>query len=56
MTKEEFLASIQKGKWFRVYNKYQTVYAVKMQQMMMSGREIIQSIWLSFNDPESLSF
>lgn len=56
MTKTEFLATIQEGKWFRVYNKYNTVYAVKMKEIMVGGRKVIQSLWLSFRDPEAMCF
>lgn len=56
MLKEEFIESIQEGKWFRVYNQYQTVYAVKMKEVLMGGRKVIQSLWLSFRDPEAMCF
>jgi hypothetical protein len=56
MTEEDFLYSMQDGKWFRVYNKYETVYAVKMKEIVIGGRKLIQSIWLSFRDPEAMCF
>lgn len=56
MTKEQFLSSIQEGKWFAVKSQYGQVYAVKMKEVQIAGRSIVYSLWLSYQDPEAMSF
>lgn len=56
MTKEQFLSSIQEGKWFTVKGRHGEVYAVKMKEVQIAGRAVVYSLWLSYQDTEAMSF
>lgn len=56
MTKEEFLQSIQNGKWFHISNGYQS-FLVKMKPVTYPDIDtFIQSLWLSDDSWESMCF